>query len=248
MENFKYTGTHELETLSDSAKRYNRYLLSLILKQAPVGGKILDIGAGLGYYAERLKAKGYDILCMEIDEFQCRYMEEKGLTVVRSIDDVADGSIDFIYSINVLEHIDDDGAALKIWAGKLRHNTALGEHGELFIWVPAFNVLYSSFDRLVGHFRRYRKQSVIEKITAAGFTVTKARYSDSMGFLVALLFKWLKGRGDPGNARITKTQVVIFDTFIFPLNRITDALCSRMFGKNVWALARRHSPFCNHPH
>lgn len=128
-EEFKYTGTHVIETVSDYAENYNKYLLSLILKHAPVKGKILDIGAGLGYYAQRLKARGYNVICMELDEGQCRQMEKTGLTVVRSMNDIADGSIDFIYSINVLEHIEDDADALSVWAKKLKDSELNGGGG-----------------------------------------------------------------------------------------------------------------------
>jgi hypothetical protein len=73
----------------------------------------------------------------------------------------------------------------------------------------------------------------------AGFVVKKAKYSDSMGFFIALLYKWIKGTRNRGKGDISKMQVIIFDKFIFPLNRITDALCSNIFGKNIWVVARK---------
>jgi SAM-dependent methyltransferase len=234
MEEFKYTGTCEIEIVSDHAKRYNNHLLSLVLRQAPAKGKILDIGAGLGYYAEKLKARGYDVACVEPDGEQRRYMVENfGLPVTRSVNEIEDASLDFIYSVNVLEHIEDDVEALKIWTKKLKPN------GRMFIWVPAFDALYSSFDKLIGHFRRYRKRPLIAKMKSAGLSVEKAKYSDSMGFFVALLYKWLTGNRERGKGRISKTQIIIFDKFIFPLNRITDRLCSNILGKNVWIVVRK---------
>ena len=102
MGNFKYTGTCELEIVSDHAKRYNNYLLSLLLKYVPKEGIILDMGAGLGYYAEKLKIRGHNVACMELDEEHCKRMEAIGLSVVRSMDEIEDESLYFIYSINVL--------------------------------------------------------------------------------------------------------------------------------------------------
>jgi 2-polyprenyl-3-methyl-5-hydroxy-6-metoxy-1,4-benzoquinol methylase len=231
MEDFKYTGTRELETVSDNAQWYNNHLLSLILKHAPKEGKVLDIGAGLGYYADKLKMRGYNVACMELDEEHCKRMEEIGLTVARSVDEIEDESLDFIYSINVLEHIEEDDEALKVWARKLKPG------GGVFIWVPSFMVLYSSFDKLIGHFRRYRKKTLVEKMKMAGFSVKKAKYSDSMGFFVALLHKWIKGNRERGKGNISKIEVMIFDKIIFPVNRITDSFFSNTLGKNIWVFA-----------
>jgi SAM-dependent methyltransferase len=233
MDNFEYTGTCELEIVSDNAKCYNTYLLSLIQKYVSKEGKILDIGAGLGYYAEKLKTRGYNVICMEPGERHCKYIEAIGLPVVRSMDEIEDESLDFIYSINVLEHIEDDDEALKLWAKKLKPG------GGVFIWVPAFTILYSFFDRLIGHFRRYRKAPLVNKMKTAGFTVNKAKYSDSMGFFVALLYKWIKGNKKRKTTMVSKTEVIVFDKFIFPVNRITDPLCSNLFGKNVWVIANK---------
>jgi SAM-dependent methyltransferase len=241
MEDFKYTGTHVIEMVSDYAKWYNNYLLSLILKYVPGKGRILDIGAGLGYYAGKLKTRGYDVDCMELDEAQCRHMEKSGLSVARSMDEIEDESLDFIYSINVLEHIEDDNGALKVWAGKLKPG------GRVFIWVPAFMALYSSFDRLIGHFRRYRKNSLVKKVETAGFQVEKVKYSDSMGFFAALLYKWIRGSKTRGRGEISKTEVIIFDRFIFPVNRITDALCSNILGKNIWIVANKQKALTQCP-
>jgi hypothetical protein len=111
----------------------------------------------------------------------------------------------------------------------------------VFIWVPAFMVLYSSFDRLIGHFRRYRKDSLVGKIKAAGLSVEKVSYSDSMGFFVALLHKWIRGNRKHGKGNVSKTEVMIFDKLIFPINRITDAISSNLFGKNVWIVAKKQT-------
>jgi SAM-dependent methyltransferase len=233
MKNFKYTGTREIELISDNAKCYNDCILSFILKYAPKKGKILDIGAGLGYYAQKLKTKGYDIACMEPYEEHYKRTAEIGLSVVRSMDEVEDGSLDFIYSINVLEHIEDDDEALKVWTKKLKPG------GYVFIWLPAFTILYSSFDKLIGHFRRYRKKTLANKIGKAGLLLKKARYSDSMGFFTTLLYKWIRGNTNRGNGKVSKTEVIIFDKLIFPINRILDPFCSNTFGKNIWCVAQK---------
>src|SRR6202042_1631471 len=72
--------------------------------------------------------------------------------------------------INVLEHIEDDEGALKQLAGLLEPG------GRLVLWVPAFEFLYSDFDRRIGHHRRYRLPELRDRISRAGLEVLDIRY------------------------------------------------------------------------
>ena len=66
--------------------------------------------------------------------------------------------IDFVYTFNVLEHIEDDAAALTHVGRALRHR------GKLLGYVPAFEVLYTSMDRWVGHLRRCWRARLRSKV------------------------------------------------------------------------------------
>ena len=157
----EYTGTDNLEVMQ-KAENYNGFLVSLImLQQPPIAGKMLDIGAGIGLFAEAILQKGYNIHCVEPDARQASVLESKGLTVNASIDEIADESFDFIYAFNVLEHIENDRQELGLWAKKLKQG------GKLLIYVPAFNLLYSSMDKKVGHFRRYRRRQLSRMVVNA---------------------------------------------------------------------------------
>jgi SAM-dependent methyltransferase len=74
---------------------------------------------------------------------------------------------DCVISCDVLEHIKDDTLFLK------KTNDLLNEGGQLIISVPARNKYWSKDDELVGHYRRYEKQELIDKLTEAGFTEIK---------------------------------------------------------------------------
>lgn len=110
-------------------------------------------------------------------------LKKKDLSVVRTLNDIPDNSVDYIYSFNVLEHIADDLAILQQLYKKLRYG------GRLLIYVPAFQLLYSSMDRKIVHFRRYTQRELKDKLIKAGFNVYRAGYVDSLGFLATLLFK-----------------------------------------------------------
>jgi SAM-dependent methyltransferase len=229
---FEYTGTSHLEVMHEALK-YNSFLVSLILNRTQSPQKMLDIGAGLGTLAEKIREAGHTVVCMEPDAQQAARLKAKGFEVHTSLDDLPDESFDWIYAFNVLEHIADDRQALKAWSMKLKKHNRGG--GGMLIYVPAFEILFSSMDREVGHFRRYRKKDLTEKIRQAGLSpAANARYADSLGFWAALLYKLINKSG-----RINRKNLLFYDRYCFPLSRIGDRLLDKLFGKNVFVIAEK---------
>ena len=72
--------------------------------------------------------------------------------------------------------------------------------GRLLVYVPAFQVLHGPMDTAVGHYRRYTQASLIEKVRAAGFTVERSAYADSLGFVASyfIMDLWLWGTSQSG--------------------------------------------------
>jgi SAM-dependent methyltransferase len=223
-----YSGVRVLEILAE-AKNYNRYLASLIEKRLGPNDTILDFGAGVGTFALPLVRQGRDVTGVEPDAQLAARLRDAGLAVTTGLSEVHDESIDLIYTFNVLEHIAEDGAALRALARKLRPS------GRLLIYVPAFMVLYSSFDQEIGHLRRYRRRGLVNLVRAAGLQVVDARYADSVGFLAALLFRVL-GRKE---ASVSRKAVDFYDRILFPLSRLADAALHRWIGKNLVVVAER---------
>jgi SAM-dependent methyltransferase len=212
------------------AKNYNAFLEKLVLKYAPQdGGLILDIGAGIGTFAKGISDKSYRVHCVEPDLEQSKEIVRIGLTVDTSIDNIPNDSVDFIYSLNVLEHIENDKEALKLWTRKLK----LG--GTILIYVPAFNVLYSSFDKLLGHYRRYSKNLLVEVAIASDLRIEKVKYFDSMGFFVSLPYKWINN----GEGKISKKTLVFYDKYLFPVRYLFDFFFFNTLGKNVYIVGKR---------
>jgi SAM-dependent methyltransferase len=224
----EYTGTDNLEVMAE-AVNYNAFLHAQVAATARPGDRALDFGAGIGTFALEFARNGGDVACLEPDPAQAGRLEASGLRVFRSLDEVADASLDYAYTLNVLEHIDDDAAAMRALAAKLRPG------GRLFVYVPAFPVLYSSMDRKVGHVRRYRREGLAALVAGAGLQDVRARYVDSLGFLAALAYKWIgNDRGD-----IDRGALRFYDRFVFPPSRLLDRAAGRWFGKNVLLTARR---------
>ena len=217
-----YTGVDNLEVMQE-AVNYNRYLLDTVRRYAPRSGKVLDFGAGGGQFAASLSELGMDITALEPDETLQRRLRAQGLRAVGSTQEIADGSIDYIYTLNVLEHIDDDASALRALHAKLT------PQGRLFIYVPAFPVLYTSMDAKVGHVRRYTREALTSRVVAAGFRIERVAYADSIGFFATLLFKAVGNK----NGSVSLGALKFYDRLIFPISRLLDRLTQRWFGKNL---------------
>lgn len=223
-----YTGVENLEVMQD-AVNYNRFLLDTVQRHAPRRGRVLDFGAGAGQFAVPMSQLGFDVTALEPDERLRARITSAGVRAIGGPDELTDGSLQYVYSLNVLEHIDDDVGALS----RLRAKLAPG--GLLLIYVPAFPVLYTSMDAKVGHVRRYTRTTLVSAVRAAGFQVERVAYVDSLGFLATLAFKAVGDRGGEINPRALK----VYDRAIFPLSRLLDKAAQHWLGKNLLLIARR---------
>lgn len=228
----EYLGTTQLEFNESLLPNYNNHIAKLLLKKNSVllnKGKILDFGAGIGTLAKIIPWDISQIFCYEIDENLIKKLRADNFVVI-SKQELAEKNFDFIYSSNVLEHIEDDLDALTLIHKSLKPG------GCVAIYVPAFNFLYSGMDEAVGHFRRYRKSELSKKLSQAGFKNISAEYVDSLGFFASILMKIVgygtqKGIGSP-------RSLEIYDRWIFPISTYIDSFFTKkLFGKNlvVWA-------------
>lgn len=223
-----YSGTENLEVMK-CAFNYNRHLVNLITSFVTSKTKVmLDYGAGMGIFAEKIEHEGYRVVCLEPDLNLSKHLSKR-FSVKTDLTDVDKEYWDYIYSLNVLEHIEDDSKALEqIYA-------SLKTQGRFAVYVPAFNLLYSSMDKKVGHFRRYRRTELLKKMKAVGFKPIKAEYVDSMGFFASLIYKYL----DHGTGDINTRALIFFDKFIFPASLWFDKFFRYFLGKNLFIVAEK---------
>jgi putative flippase GtrA/SAM-dependent methyltransferase len=221
----RYSGTDNLDAM-EHAVNYNRHLLETLRRHAR-DGTLLDFGAGTGTFARQAAGDAQKLVCVEPDASLRERLESAGLDCVADLSAVADRSIDFAYSFNVLEHIEDDLAAL------VALERCLKSDGRLLLYVPAFDLLYSPMDAKVGHFRRYRRGGLADKLEQAGFRVDLARYADSLGFFVTLVYKAVGDRSGTLDPR----AVGIYDRWLFPLSRLLDRVLGGLVGKNLLVVA-----------
>jgi SAM-dependent methyltransferase len=196
--------------------------------------KIIDFGAGTGYLAE-LFSKNYSVIptAVEIDPDLQKIIKEREIPCVGNIGKIQ-GKVQYIYSSNVLEHIEDDLGLLK------QLNKKLADGGKLALYLPALPFLYSEMDKQIGHFRRYKKNELKIKLRKAGFVVEHISFDDPLGVIASLIVKTMKYKKILG-IRNVKT-LIFYDRIIYPLSNLLGMLLFKRFiGKNLLVIARKEN-------
>ncbi len=138
--------------------------------------RVVEVGPGRGAVSVRLSRNAREYVGYEPDPTSAaiasrRFAAAGRGTVVNHMLDPHDeaGTADVVCAFEVLEHIDDDVAALEAWATHLRPG------GWLLLSVPAFAERYGPWDSHVGHFRRYDPDLLRERLVAAGYQPVEVR-------------------------------------------------------------------------
>jgi SAM-dependent methyltransferase len=230
----------DLESMS-LARNYRRWILDLFAPH--LGRRVVEVGAGKGSFSELLLALGPESLTLvEPSRGMHRLLVEHvgGIPTrarVRVHNDTFAGVArriaeeerpDSVIYVNVLEHVADDEAELRLVSG------VLAPGGRVFVFVPALRWLYGSFDRRVGHRRRYTRGELAAKCERAGLRVVKSVYFDAAGVLPW----WLKYRV-LRSEKMEPAAVRLYDELCVPVARRVEALVPPPVGKNVLLVAEK---------
>lgn len=160
----------------------NEVIVDLVRRYPPTG-VLLDVGGGTGFVALALNRAGFPAALMEPGARGVASARVRAIPTVEAAYQslsVPAASLPAVGMFDVLEHIEDDVAAL---SSIFR---ALAPGGRLYLAVPALQALWSAEDVYAGHFRRYSRSLLIERVAAAGFLVEFA--SCFFGALTAPVF------------------------------------------------------------
>ncbi|MCL4249120.1 MAG: class I SAM-dependent methyltransferase [Anaerolineae bacterium] len=231
---FNYVGD-ELEVFQH-ALNWKSYWRDKIQKY--MGRNVLEVGAGIGGTTRVLLSDQQDRwVALEPDSNLAKELELRRRSgdlpttcEVRNatiFDLEASDLFDTIVYIDVLEHIECDSEEV------MRASQQLEAEGHLIVLSPAFQSLYTPFDKAIGHYRRYTK-STLQALTPHDCKLVASFYLDSIGMLTSLANLVLLRSTKP-----SLNQILLWDRFLVPVSRRIDPLLGHPFGRSVICVWQR---------
>lgn len=155
--------------------------------------RILDIGCGTGHLSLDLIQSGYDVTATDLSKELVNYANHKaqkaGWELNATQMDIQKlpyrDVFDAVVCLDVLEHVEDDHLALENIYQSLKSG------GMMICAVPALNTLYGKRDELIGHYRRYDRGVLLERIESSGFALSSVRYWNGLGLIPVAIFEKL---------------------------------------------------------
>ena len=217
----------------DAAKNWRKYQFENILKY--INSSVLDVGPGTGNNIQYYKNKASQITLLEINKnlansLKLKFDDDKKIIVLNTDIHSQEKKFDTILYMDVLEHIEDDEKEIN------KALKQLNSGGNLIFFVPAYQFLYSDFDKAIGHIKRYNKKFFLSFKKDENITIIELKYIDSIGFFIAVLNKLF----NKDNRESIGLGVKIWDNLIF-LSKIMDLIFLNKFGKSLFCIMKKNS-------
>ncbi len=226
----------QLETLDDLSKavNYNKWIFDLI--KPHLGKRVLEVGCGTGNIIQYMTHKnilGVDIEKVYINIAKERFKNKKNIKfqlfdLGKSLGSFKKFKPDTIICINVLEHIEKDEKFIK------ECESLLSPGGKLIIFVPAMPSLYGEMDKTYGHFRRYTKSEVVQKLRKK-FKVENGEYLNISG-----IFGWWLNGKILKRKIIPQDQMMLYDR-VFKYVFMLEKIIPKPFGLSVFVVGEKTS-------
>lgn len=230
-------GDHDadLEVTSESAPNYISWISELC--DSHLGRRVLEVGAGLGVITARYE-RGHEVVVNElsppcVQALRERFADHPNVRVedgdlrVLGLDE----RFDSVLMVNVLEHIADDVEALR------GLSQLLVPGGNIVVYVPALNGLYTAQDKKLGHYRRYSVWRLREVFREAALEPVDLRWAN----LVAIPAWAAFSRGDVHDDQRSGKLLSLWDRTAIPATRLLESRVRMPIGLNVLGVARRHA-------
>lgn len=226
-------GLHTLEVIA-KADRFNRWMFDQFKDQ--LKGEILEIGSGIGNISQLVIEEGHSITLSDYNEEYCDFLKNKfsqnaNVKEILSIDLVHPDfpnkyftykeKFDTIFLLNVIEHIKDDLVAIK------NCKYLLKKDGHVVLLAPAYSWLYSSFDKQLGHLRRYSLKSLKELLKKNEFNILSGSHFNFAGIAGWFLFGKLFNKKMLGSSEMSAFNKIV------PLAKVIDNVFLKKIGLSV---------------
>jgi len=229
-------GEETLDAIS-GADNFNRWMYDTISPYC--SGNILEIGSGIGNISKYFLADKANITLSDIRDEYCGKLQKTFVDFSPEIINVniADSNFDenyqhlfekfdSIFSLNVVEHIEDDKLAMKNCKKLLKQN------GTIITLVPAWNALYNEFDKALEHYRRYNRKT-LKKLVGAEYKIIHTQYFNLIGIL-----GWILSGSILKKKTIPKGQMGLYNKLV-PVFKIIDKIIFNKLGLSVICVAEK---------
>jgi len=181
-----HSHAEDLERIEES-DFWSKVKAKLILRLVE-GKHVFDVGCGSGRLSKILLERGFTVVAIDTDPKAVEIAKKKGISAF--VSDLNDWSgedkFDCIILGDVLEHIQDDRAALRKIRGMLMPN------GCVVVNVPAYQALFSKHDFALGHKRRYSNKELKSKLRDSGFKIECFRHWNLLALPITVGIKLSK--------------------------------------------------------
>jgi SAM-dependent methyltransferase len=215
------------------AKNYFAWQHRLIGNE--LGPRVLEVGCGVGNFTATLLNRdaviAVDVEPECIEHLKARYPAQNNLhpcvcdVLSPEFGDLAKFHPDSAVIVNVLEHVEDDVAALNAVT------SVLAPGGVIVLLVPAFQALYGPIDKNLGHHRRYTRATIRRLAQQTGLRIRKLHYMNSLGF-----FGWWANAHILKREAQSERQIQIFDRYMVPSMAAIELLIPPPFGQSLLAV------------
>lgn len=224
----------DLEAMVD-AHNYRAWMFRRLSPH--IGNRVLEVGAGIGNFTQLLLDKEFlvpsDKALGCVQRLRERFRDTPQVSPVLLDLGAPEGEwishrFDTAIAVNVLEHVEDDAAALHF----LR--SVVVQKGRVVILVPAYSWLLGTVDHSIGHHRRYTRKTLLPRMRDAGLLIEHSFYMNVIGIA-----------GWYWNNRIRKIpmedprQIRRFDRYIAPWAERLERIIHPPVGLSLIAVGRR---------
>jgi len=202
---------------------------------------ILNVGGGTGATSKGFSRFG-EVITLDIAHEALLLSRKRGLSKLVQGDGALlpfpSGSFDLVLLLDVIEHLDDDLAALT------ETKRVLKDEGIALITVPAYRFLWGKMDDIGGHRRRYIKRKLEKRLEATGLTPLKLSYFNTLLFPLALIDRISEGlrkKGEEEESFLPELPPFLNKVFyhIFSFERHLLPHLNLPFGLSILALAQK---------
>ena len=225
-----YTGW-ELN-LFDKANIFRDYQFSFLKHN--ITGKVCEVGPGHGIVCDRYIKLSQKISLYEKSEKLFKFLKEKyknnkKIKVYNRYFNQSKLMYDTILYLDVLEHIKQPKKELKNVFRSLKKG------GRLILTVPAYQHLFSQFDKDVGHYRRYTTKTFLNEMRGINYSNLKNYYIDTIGYFLSLTSKIFLKK----DYKLNFDKKIKIWNFLIHISKILDFFTFYSFGKTLIIIVQK---------